>query len=323
MDKHFIAWWNVENLHDVEQSINRPEWLAKKLKAEVKGWTPPILDRKISQLSSVISRMNNQAGPDILGICEVENARVVDLLTIALSQSTGRNYRFVHHDTHDQRGVDQAFIYDADKYSVDPDHIYSYEVVKRYGTRDILQITIKTKQNHELILIANHWPSRLPGQFATEPYRIIAAETLSYWLSRIQEIKGSDVPILVMGDFNDEPFNRSLTDYALSSRSRKKVNYARNPMLFNLMWPLLGQKGSYVNQGIVMLLDQMMVSKGIAKRNQTFRIQPDSIDVIKFEGMVHGRYQTPVRFGLPSKASTYNSDGYSDHLPIQLILKEY
>jgi len=113
MDKHFIAWWNVENLHDVEQSSDRPEWLAKKLKAEVKGWTPSILDRKISQLRSVISRMNNQTGPDILGICEVENARVVDLLAKALSQSTGRNYRFVHHDTHDQRGIDQAFIYDA------------------------------------------------------------------------------------------------------------------------------------------------------------------------------------------------------------------
>jgi len=90
------------------------------LKAEVKGWTPSIPDRKISQLSSVISRMNNQTGPDILGICEVENAGVVDLLTIALSQSTGGNYRFVHHDTHDQRGVDQAFIYDADTLFIHP-----------------------------------------------------------------------------------------------------------------------------------------------------------------------------------------------------------
>jgi len=31
MDQHFIAWWNLENLFDVEGTLppDRPEWLAR------------------------------------------------------------------------------------------------------------------------------------------------------------------------------------------------------------------------------------------------------------------------------------------------------
>ena len=43
----------------------------------------------------------------------------------------------------------------------------------------------------------------------------------SYWMSRIIEIKGKDIAVLTMGDFNDEPFNRSLTEYARAEQTRK------------------------------------------------------------------------------------------------------
>jgi len=89
------------------------------------------------------------------------------------------------------------------------------------------------------------------------------------------------------------------------------------------MWPLLGKEGTYVNQGLAMVLDQLMVSKGISKANQEFRIAPDSIGTIRFPDMTKCRYQTPIRFGLPSKPSTCNPNEFSDHLPVQLILKEY
>jgi hypothetical protein len=46
----------------------------------------------------------------MLGICEVENQFVLDLLVAALE----RNFKVVHHDTDDQRGIDVAFIYAAE-----------------------------------------------------------------------------------------------------------------------------------------------------------------------------------------------------------------
>ena len=37
MNEYFIAWWNIENLFDVENSPTRSERLKKILKDELKG----------------------------------------------------------------------------------------------------------------------------------------------------------------------------------------------------------------------------------------------------------------------------------------------
>jgi len=220
----------------------------------------------------------------------------------------------------DQRGIDVAFIYDGEKYSFIKKEFFTHTVIKRYPTREIVQATLKVKASgQELILVGNHWPSRSAGQYASEPYRIIAAETLSYFVQRIQEVKGKDAAIVVMGDFNDEPHARSLTDYALSVMNCDKVVYARNPVLYNLMWDLLGaRKGSYVYGGAAMMIDQFLVSKGIAKKSGLFSLETGKVKIEIFPKMVSGRYDTPVRFG----QSKPNLDGYSDHLPISFVLGE-
>ena len=82
---YYVAWWNVENLFDEENSPRRSEKLTRVLGDSIGGWTPARRDRKIDQLASVIAQMNGGAGPDLLGICEVENEFVVDLLAAAVN----------------------------------------------------------------------------------------------------------------------------------------------------------------------------------------------------------------------------------------------
>ena len=96
--EYFIAWWNLENLFDVANSTDRPEWLQKRLKRELAGWNNTVLNNKLKQLASIISQMNSNKGPDLLGVCEVENAIVLEKLLAALA-FTGRNYAMVHSDT--------------------------------------------------------------------------------------------------------------------------------------------------------------------------------------------------------------------------------
>ncbi|MGC8855776.1 MAG: hypothetical protein ACP5QU_03165 [Anaerolineae bacterium] len=69
----------------------------------------------------------------------------------------------------------------------------------------------------------------------------MAGETLAYFHERILQVLGSETPVLAMGDFNDEPFNESITNYALAERTKSKVLRGRIPYFLNLMWPLLGQ----------------------------------------------------------------------------------
>ena len=320
MEKHFLAWWNVENLFDEKGAPieRRPEELKRKIIADLSDWTADILNKKIQNLSWVISQMNSNKGPDILGVCEIENKYVLELLIQNLTLPE-RNYGIIHSDSPDNRGIDVAFIYDKQKYKFNDKEFFEHPIVKRYATREIIQATLTTMQGNEIVLVGNHWPSRSSGQYESEPFRIIAGETLSYFIERIQAIKGDDAAIVVMGDFNDEPFNRSLTDYALSVRSRNKVVLGRSPYLYNLMWQLIGKGiSSYVYDGFHLMIDQFMVSKGIANKSGKYEIKEENVHVEIFEKMISGRYNTPIRFGQKKP----NLSGFSDHLPISFILGE-
>lgn len=338
--RYSISWWNVENLFDSENSPNRSEKLQRTLKKELTDWTDDILGKKIAQLSQIISKIDNNLGPDILGICEVENRSVVDRLKDSLNNILSHHkYDVVHADTQDKRGIDIAFIYDTKKFEVEKDEnnndlIFSHFVVKSEATKDILQtnfITKKSDRKRRLVLIGNHWPSRSGGQYESEPYRIVAGETLSYFHKRILEENNgeedtdnnnSDISILVMGDFNDEPFDRSVIKHALALSHSLKIKFSRDkPWLYNLMYPLVGKGiGTFYFNNFPNLLDQFMVSKGIVSEKE-FKIKEDSIQILKFPEMVKGRYKIPVKFGRPSN-KTLNINGYSDHFPISIILQE-
>jgi len=319
MNEYFVAWWNLENLFDVENSTNRPDWLQKSLEKELKGWSQNILNTKLNQLAKIIPKLNNNKGPDILGVCEIENKPVLEKLNNCLN-IPNRKYEIIHEDTKDKRGIDVAFIVDENKFCFNEK--FSHFILKRTATRDLFQINLKSKYSQkELILIGNHWPSRRGGDFETEPYRILAAETLSYWLKRIQEIKGKDIAIVIMGDFNDEPFNRSMTQYALSTRNRTKVKNSKTPRMYNLMWPVLGQSlGTYYYNNFPCLFDQFLLSKGFTIENAGFKAKVDSIRIEKFTGMYKGSYEVPRAFGRPS--SSLDTQGFSDHFPISMVLQE-
>jgi predicted extracellular nuclease len=231
MNTHYLAWWNVENLFSVKNDPDRSEKLERALGSELDGWTASVLNKKLGHLAKTIVQMNGGSGPDLLGVCEVESEKVLDSLIEKLS-SLGRSYKTVHADTKDRRGIDVAFIYDSAKYEVVTSEIFNHFILRRNATRDILQVSFMTKpDNNKLVLMGNHWPSRRGGELESEPYRIMAAETLAYFHERTIEVDGKDQAVVVMGDFNDEPFNRSLVAYALSERVERRVKSkrSRNP----------------------------------------------------------------------------------------------
>jgi Endonuclease/Exonuclease/phosphatase family len=87
----------------MERDASRRLNLAIAIKNDIAGWTPQLRDRKIEQLASVIATMNTGLGPDLLGVCEVENRFVVDRHVDAVNATlpTPRSYAVVHADTGD------------------------------------------------------------------------------------------------------------------------------------------------------------------------------------------------------------------------------
>ncbi|VAW50143.1 FIG00667953: hypothetical protein [hydrothermal vent metagenome] len=322
--EYFIAWWNLENLFDVANSSDRPEWLQKKLKNELVGWNATVLNNKLKQLASIIGQMNDNKGPDLLGVCEVENRNVLDKLVTALA-FTGRKYAVVHSDTEDARGIDVAFIYDTKLFKKpDQSKIFSHVIIKRNATRDIVHVNFQTQspQENDLIVIGNHWPSKLGGDLKSEPYRIIAGETLSYWLERIYVNMGKEVPVIVMGDFNDDPFSRSITDYALGLKDSSKVKSkrSRKPYLYNLMWQLqYSGSGTYYYNGWIMI-DQIMVNRPMLRKESPITLVDNSCQIFKPDNLL--KSGKPRRFSRPSAGKSFDPEGFSDHLPAIMRLKE-
>src|SRR3954471_22608682 len=75
-DEFFVGSWNLENLFDTKDdpSVKGDEEYTPE---SAKHWTKERLEIKLKNLASVISKMNDDKGPDVLGVCEVENRDVV------------------------------------------------------------------------------------------------------------------------------------------------------------------------------------------------------------------------------------------------------
>ena len=316
-----IAWWNLENLFDHE-TASRDDELKSKLKSELKGWTADVRNKKISQLAQIIELMFNGDGPALLGACEVENEAVMQRLAEAINIS-GRNYEVVSHASDDARGIDTSFIIDTNALTVvSTDH---QVVIKRSATRDLFWTRLRDNATGaEFVAVANHWPSRSAGQYASEPFRMLAGETHSYIISRLlDEDQGGEknLPIISMGDYNDEPFNRSMQEYALGTRDPGRVRYSRSGHLLNLMWPLMQghDPGTYLFGSNWNMLDQFLVSYGMLRGASPVRANLDSVEIFKPDNLKasSGRAR---KFSRPSAKKGADLDGYSDHFPITVEL---
>lgn len=320
---YYVAWWNLENLFDEENSPRRTEKLQRTLGKSIVGWTPARRDKKIAQLSSVIAQMNGGTGPDLLGVCEVENRFVVDLLVDSIkARLPARSYAVVHADTDDARGIDVAFIFDPGILTVPAGEVFFFVVMRRNATRELVQVNFQTHRNRTWTVFGNHWPSRSGGQYESAGYRDIAGETLSFYHQRALEVHGAETPALVMGDFNDEPFDASLVIHALSTRQRQRVVDADNPLLWNLSWSVIGDPsdGSFYYNNEPNLLDQVLINKNMARQDSPIRAKPETLQILRFPGIFVGKYKRPKPFGGMGKP--VDEDGYSDHFPVGLQVTE-
>ena len=315
IEKRTIAFYNVENLFDVQDdSLVFDD--ARTPKGSYR-WTYTRYAKKIEALATVISRIGIQergATPDLVGLCEVENAAVLrDLVAHPLLQPS--NYGIIHQDSPDERGIDVAFLYKQDLFF--PSAFTSRtlmlrdEDLHRDRTRDQLVIT-GWLDNDFIGCIVNHWPSRRGGQTRSAPNRLQAA----YLNRKIADSLRSEHPeifLFNMGDFNDNPSDTSM-------RHILRPNFAEQADLFNPMYHLY-QKGygtlAYRDQWS--LFDQILVDIRLISDDPS-ALSLHRIGIYNPPELVTpgGRYK-----GYPY--STYSGGRYqggvSDHFPVYIIVK--
>ena len=251
----------------------------------------------------------------MIGLCEVENRKVLGDL-ISTGALAAAQYSVAHFESPDMRGIDVALLYRGDRFLIDKTEAIPIHFTEEpnYKTRDILHVSGKIKKE-EFHLFVNHWPSRIGGNEKTEPNRVFVATVLK---QKVDEVLAQNpaANIIIMGDMNDEPENKSLLE-TLAAKAP-----GSGSTLVNLMLPLDEQdKGTYNFRGNWNMLDNLIVSCSLLN-GKGFDVEGRQGYIFRKEWMEYKNKR-----GAVSPNRTYGGPNYyggvSDHFPVYFVLKEY
>ncbi len=311
-----IGFYNLENLFD---TINDPNKNDEEFLPKGKNqWNTEKYNVKLKHLSESIASIGTDISPDgvaILGMSEMENRTVLEDL-VAQPAIRKRNYQIVHYDSPDRRGVDVGLIYNPKYFKLVNSKSYPTKVAgdPDFVTRD--QLVVSGLFDGEMMhVIVMHWPSRAGGEKRSMPGRIAAAKLCRHIADSILR-NDADAKIVMMGDFNDYPTSKSVTEYLRASGDMMRL---RNGEFFNPMYDL-HKKGigtSYYHD-VPGVLDQTIITPAFIPTDyKTYQFKVAKVHNKEFLKQHGGKYN-----GYPFR--TYGSGvwmgGYSDHFPVYIVL---
>ena len=298
-----VAFYNVENLFDTvdDPSINDEEYLPD---GRAK-WDQEKYDHKINQLARVLSSIDTTALPGIIGLCEVENKGVLEDLT-SHPKLIGGDYKIIHKNSPDFRGIDVALIYQNGTYKpIENEWMNVTFPFDERTTRDILYSKGMIMGGQTVHIFVNHWTSRWGGAAETEPKRIFIANLIK---EKTDEILEDDpmAQIIIMGDLNDNPTDKSLMENLISED------------LYNLSAPKFANGEGTLYYRSWDLFDQMIVSKSLIDE-QGIDVLNKTHDIFKTDWLLFTDNKGNKRPNRTGSGGRYYG-GFSDHLAVSLVL---
>lgn len=311
-----VGFYNLENLFDTINNNGKYD-----LEFSPQGsrqWNGEKYWSKINNLAYCISQMTTQTtpmGPAILGVSEIENRSVLEDLVKAEPIKKWM-LQVVHHDSPDRRGVDVGLLYNPRMFKVldVTNHTLVIPDNPNFRTRDQMCVT-GILGGDTLSVIVNHWPSRLGGQEQSSYLREAAASLSKHIADSLWAIRPNQ-GVIIMGDLNDDPQDKSCAVALGAMKDLKKVSHHG---FFNPWWKMLDKGiGTLAYKGQWNLFDQIIVSGTLLEQNtdglRYWKCQVNNFDFLKSD--------TGNRQGYPLR--TYSGgvflNGYSDHFPTEIFL---
>ena len=296
-----VVSYNVENLfHPKHDSVmidslwvekDDWEWTAE----GERRWSYTRYERKIESIARVLTNIGEWDGVDIAGLQEVENAQCLKKLCYTLRRG---EYDFVHYESPDPRGIDVALVYK--KARIDTITTRAIRVGRELITRDILYVCAKVDKKDTLHLLVCHLPSQRGGAAESEWKRTAVKAVLQTAIDSVYEAC-PNAKIIVMGDMNSDA-----PSVPLKGEELRGVRYRE---------PVNGKEtGTHKWQGRWSCLDQFYTSPAL-----------DSLSTVKIYDAEWVQEPDEKYLGLRPKRTfngyRYQKDGFSDHLPIVLMIK--
>ena len=297
-----VMFYNVENLFDTNDDphTNDNQFLPN----GAMRWTYNRYYNHLRKTAQVITAIGEWGTPALCGLCEVENDTVMTHL-LTRTPLREQHYSYCITTGNDVRGINVALMYQRDKFR------YLGHSSKRIPfsntrrrSRDILHVWGEVINGERLDVFVCHFPSRSGGEKETEPNRLEAAKFLRSLCDSLYRINPAS-NILVMGDFNDTPSDKSIQIILKGSSAKYNlINLFGDPRKLNF-------HGTYHFQNEWSQLDQMMVSANWNKRLQEGSPRIFAADFLLSKKNNRGE-QSPLRV----YTGRIYKGGYSDHLPV-------
>lgn len=316
-DIYAVGFYNLENLFDTIHQRGKNDY--EFLPDGVNKWSTKKYSNKIKNIARVLDGMASSVpspGLAAVSVCEVENAAVLRDL-VASEPLVRRGWSFIHFESPDARGVDCALLYSPKLFKPTDARLVPYVAAKSdttYITRGFL--VVKGNIGGEVLhLIVNHWPSR----YAKSPVR----ERAGVLVRQLKDsIVGADpkAKVIVLGDLNDNPDNKSVGESLGAVRNKKDASAASD--LYNPWWDILRKegRGTQKYRGKWNLFDQIIVSGNLVNgKSSVLGFYKAEIFSRDYMFQSKGKYKGNIK---RTHAGGVWLNGYSDHLPVILYLRK-
>lgn len=317
-DVALVGFYNLENLFD---TLDTPDVRDTEFTPTGdKRYTGKIYQEKQNNLARVVAEIGTDIHADglaVLGVCEIENRDVLEDF-VKHPNFQRRNYRIVHFDSPDRRGIDVGLIYNP-KYFLPLETRTLPVVMPNPGrdstlSRDILWVK-GDLQGEEVHFFVNHWPSRSGGEAASQHKRVYAAEQAKAVMDQVRA-ENPDAKMILMGDLNDDPISPSVKEVL---RGKRKVKDVELLDTYNPMWNLYrAGTGTLAWRDSWNLFDQILLTRGLVdKQVGGWQFRRAYVFNPPYLMQKSGQYR-----GYPFR--TFVGDeymgGFSDHLPVYTVL---
>lgn len=319
-----IAFYNVENLFDAENDQTIKDEYSPIMEMS-EGLREGVYQKKLKNMAYVIPQIGadvSKNAPAVIGLCEVENRRVMEDLANQ-KEMLSYDYGIVHYDSPDRRGIDVALMYQKKLFK--PTNTNSHELLiydnnepdKRIFTRDQLVVSGEL-DGDKIHFIVNHWPSRSGGEAKSRFKREKAAALNKTIIDSLQAIDPY-AKVITMGDFNDGPYNTSIKEILDAKAEMEEVELKG---LYNPMENMQKKGiGTIAYRDSWDLFDQMIITKPLIEKDySSYRFYKAGVFNPQFLSTPRGKYK-----GYPYRSFSDGgfSGGYSDHFPVYIhLIKE-
>jgi exonuclease III len=305
-------FYNTENLFDTyNDSLTEDNDF---LPSGIMRWNLTRYNKKINSLYKTIIAAGEWDPPVFIGLCEIENKRVLEDL-IFKTYLSKYHYGIIHEDSPDRRGIDVCVIYRKKLADIISYTYWIPEELKneKFKSRSILYARMALGSD-TLHFIVNHWPSRRGGVLAGEDYRLRIAKMIREKVDSIFDANRYGAKIILLGDFNCTPEDPIIKSLVFSSDTAKA--------LINLSGSLQEKiAGTYRYMGRWEMIDQLMVSKTLLESKKGLCTDPRLLKVFNPDFLM----KKDPKYPGTSPFSTYSGyryqGGFSDHLPVIMDLK--